>query len=87
MPEIVEICCGQRNGLHSLRKLGFARLAGVDLWQRLFRNIGEPPPCMFVIAGYLSMTSKDIVIVQGGRTTLKLFPTIFSRLSRKQREF
>jgi hypothetical protein len=57
--------------------------------QRLFRNIGEPPPCMFVIAGsYPSMTpprtsssSREVC------TTLKLFPTIFSRLSRKQREF
>src|SRR5262245_8938670 len=29
--EIVELCCGRANGLHALSKLGFTRLAGVDL--------------------------------------------------------
>ena len=44
--------------------------------QRLFRNIGKPPPCMFVIAGsYPSMTPpRTFVIVQGGLHHLKTLP-------------
>ena len=39
----MELCCGQRNGLHSLSKLGFTRLAGVDLSAALIYHLKTLP--------------------------------------------
>jgi ubiquinone/menaquinone biosynthesis C-methylase UbiE len=74
--EIVELFCGRGNGLNALGRLGFARLAGVDLSPRLIAQYRGPAKCMVGDCRQLPFAdcSKDILIVQGGLHHLPALP-------------
>ena len=74
--EIVELCCGRGNGLHALSKLGFTRLAGVDLSASLLEQYTGPAALYVCDCRRLPFDyhSKDIVIVQGGLHHLTTLP-------------
>jgi len=74
--EIVELCCGRGSGLHALSKLGFTKLAGVDLSASLASRYDGPAALYICDCRRLPFDdqSKDIVIVQGGLHHLKNLP-------------
>lgn len=73
---VVELFCGRGNGLHALSKLGFTRLAGVDLSYSLIAQYRGPAKLSVSDCRRLPLKSrsKDIVIVQGGLHHLKILP-------------
>jgi SAM-dependent methyltransferase len=79
--EVVELFCGQGNGLHALQRLGFSRLEGVDLSPRLVARYSGPAVCHVGDCRSLPFptASKDIAIVQGG---LHHLPTVAPDLDR-----
>jgi len=74
--EVVELCCGRGNGLHALSKLGFTRLAGVDLSALLLAQYTGRATLYVCDCRRLPFDddSKDIVIVQGGLHHLMTLP-------------
>jgi ubiquinone/menaquinone biosynthesis C-methylase UbiE len=79
--EIVELCCGRGNGLQALSRLGFTRLAGVDLSAALISQYKGPATLYVCDCRQLPFdeSSKDIVIVQGGLHHLKTLPDDLQR--------
>lgn len=74
--DVVELFCGRGNGLHALSKLGFTRLAGVDISSSLIAQYRGPAKLSVSDCRRLPFKSrsKDIVIVQGGLHHLKILP-------------
>ncbi len=74
--EIVELFCGRGNGLNALSKLGFTRLAGVDLSASLLAQYTGPGKVYVSDCRKLPFDdrSKDIVIIQGGLHHLLTLP-------------
>lgn len=66
--EIVEIFCGRGQGLTALTELGFNRLEGCDLSQRLLEECEHPAQLYVADCRKLPFpdASRDIIIVQGG---------------------
>ncbi len=66
--EIVEIFCGRGHGLTALSELGFDRLEGCDLSQRLLEQCEFPARLYVADCRRLPFedASRDIIIVQGG---------------------
>ncbi len=79
---VVELFCGRGNGLRAMAQLGFVRLAGVDISQRLLalcppehgRHCADCRTLPFVTA------SQDILIVQGGLHHLGKLPEDLERV-------
>lgn len=73
---IVELFCGRGNGLHALSRLGFRRLEGVDLSQRLLSLYRGPASVCACDCRELPFASRsrDILIVQGGLHHLPVIP-------------
>lgn len=74
--EIVELFCGRGNGMVALERLGFRRLAGVDLSESLLSQYRGPAECYIADCRDLPFdnASKDLLIVQGGLHHLPQFP-------------
>jgi len=74
--EIVELFCGRGNGLIALERLGFTRLAGVDLSPRLVARYRGPAKCIVGDCRRLPFAdrSKDVLIIQGGLHHLPALP-------------
>lgn len=74
--EVLELFCGRGNGLIALNKLGFTRLAGVDLSASLLAGYSGSAECYIDDCRQLPFAngSKDLVIVQGGLHHLRVFP-------------
>ncbi len=74
--QIVEIFCGRGNGLRALAELGFERLEGVDLSERLLLQYDGGAVLYLADCRKLPFEreSRDIVIVQGGLHHLPLLP-------------
>jgi len=74
--QVVELFCGQGNGLKALEALGFQRLEGVDLSERLLRRYNGPATLYVCDCRRLPFAdgSRDIVIVQGGLHHLREVP-------------
>lgn len=66
--QVVEIFCGRGNGLQALAQLGFARLEGVDLSERLLQQYRGPATLYVCDCRKLPFddASRDVLIVQGG---------------------
>lgn len=66
--EIVEIFCGRGHGLSALSELGFHRLEGCDLSERLLEQCTFPAKLYVADCRDLpfASASRDILIVQGG---------------------
>lgn len=73
---IVELFCGRGNGLSALSKLGFSRLAGIDLSPSLLTLYTGPANIVACDARRLAFRDrcKDIVIIQGGLHHLPTLP-------------
>jgi|SRR6266850_3234134 len=65
---ILDLFCGRGNGLKALERLGFRRLEGVDLSERLLDQYSGPAQLYVGDAGDLKLGDAciDIVVVQGG---------------------
>lgn len=74
--QIVEIFCGRGNGLRALTQLGFTRLEGADLSERLLLQYEGPATCYIADCRELPFEdgSRDTVIVQGGMHHLPELP-------------
>ncbi len=74
--EVAELFCGRGNGLRALERLGFHRLAGVDLSPRLLALCPEQHGRYQADCRALpfASASKDILIVQGGLHHLAVLP-------------
>jgi SAM-dependent methyltransferase len=74
--QIVEIFCGRGNGLKALKQLGFQRLEGVDLSEKLLLQYEGDAQCYVADCRNLPFEdgSRDVVIVQGGMHHLPLLP-------------
>jgi len=74
--EIVELFCGRGNGLIAVERLGFTRLAGVDLSPRLVARYRGPAKCIVGDCRRLPFAdrSKDVLIIQGGLHHLPALP-------------
>ncbi len=66
--EIVEIFCGRGHGLVALSELGFDRLEGCDLSERLLEQCDFPARLYVADCRQLPFddASRDLIIVQGG---------------------
>ena len=74
--QIVEIFCGRGNGLIALHQLGFQRLEGVDLSEKLLLQYEGSAQCYVADCRSLPFedSSRDVVIVQGGMHHLPELP-------------
>lgn len=74
--EIVELFCGRGNGLRALQLLGFTRVEGVDLSERLVAQYRGNARCYVGDCRQLPFDdeSKDALIVQGGLHHLLSLP-------------
>ena len=65
---ILDLFCGRGNGLKALERLGFERLEGVDLSERLLSQYSGPARLYVGDAADLKLSDGclDIVVVQGG---------------------
>lgn len=66
--QAAEIFCGRGNGLQALARLGFTRLEGVDLSERLLEQYRGPATLYVCDCRKLPFdnASRDVLIVQGG---------------------
>jgi ubiquinone/menaquinone biosynthesis C-methylase UbiE len=78
---IVELFCGRGNALHAWQQLGFCRLEGVDLSDRLLRQYRGNAQLYVCDARELvfDSASRDIVAVQGGLHHLEQLPRDLDR--------
>ena len=74
--QIVEIFCGRGNGLKALHQLGFQRIEGVDLSEKLLLQYDGAAQCYVADCRSLPFENKsrDLVIVQGGLHHLPVLP-------------
>lgn len=90
--EMVELFCGRGNGLVALERLGFTRLAGVDLSPRLIAQYQGRANCIVADCRKLPFEdrSKDVLLVQGGLHHLPNLPVdleqTFSEMQRVLRK-
>lgn len=78
---IVELFCGRGGALHAWEQMGFSRLDGVDLSERLLQQYQGPATRYVCDARELPFesASRDIVAVQGGLHHLSLLPEDLDR--------
>src|SRR5262249_59134828 len=83
----VELFCGRGNGLIALQQLGFARVEGVDLSERLINEYRGPARCSVGDCRQLPFAeqSKDVLIVQGGLHHLTNLPGDLEKTFREMR--
>jgi ubiquinone/menaquinone biosynthesis C-methylase UbiE len=90
--EIVELFCGRGNGLRALQRLGFERLAGMDLSDALLAQYRGPARMHRGDCRHLPFPeqSKDVIIVQGGLHHLSTLPDdlhqVFTQIQRVLRK-
>ncbi len=73
---VVELFCGRGNGLHTLARLGFTHLEGVDLSARLVAIYQGTARCYVADCRQLPFPdqSRDVLIVHGGLHHLPTLP-------------
>ena len=78
---IAELFCGRGNGLRALHRLGFTRLAGVDLSRRLIEQCPGTADCHVCDCRQLPFQGEtwDVVIIQGGLHHLHALPEDLDR--------
>ncbi|MGI8496349.1 MAG: class I SAM-dependent methyltransferase [Gemmatimonadaceae bacterium] len=77
----VELFCGRGSGLHALHRLGFMRIAGVDLSPALLERYRGEDPLIAADCRQLPLASEscDLAIVQGGLHHLPELPADLER--------
>ena len=79
---ILELFCGRGNGLVALQRLGFSRVAGIDLSRELVAmHRGNVPRCVADSRALpVCDASQDVVLVQGGLHHLESLPMDLERV-------
>lgn len=74
--QVVDLCCGRGNGLVALERLGFSRLEGVDLSERLLKRCQANATLYVCDCRRLPFEdrSRDLLVVQGGLHHLPSIP-------------
>jgi SAM-dependent methyltransferase len=78
---ILDLFCGRGSGAEALRRLGFTRVYGIDLSERLLRNHRQPNSTIVGDCTDLPVRSElaDVAIVQGGLHHLLALPHDLAR--------